>query len=751
MYTLVRRYLLILILFQSTYIISQSTGDIAFTGFNSDGDDDLAFVTFSNILPNTIIYFTDRESDGFGGLTTGEGTLIWNSGSRIIKAGTVIIFSDVDNGSNPNFGASIGALEETGSFSLPTSSKDGIIVFKGTDANTPVTFITAIQIGNNISVLGPYDSDGITLSNTGLKVGSSIMVFDDSATPDGAHYNASRSNLTSFSDYFAQISDDSTNWINIINGDGESLLPFSQEAFVTNVTNWTGATDSNWGIASNWDNGIPSSSSSVVIPNLTVSPIINAEAEIEVGNLTIDLGAFLTLNANSTLTVSGLLSTNDGLSMKSGSSLIANGTSNGNITYNRNLETSNWYLISSPVIGQDIDDFVATELLQQNLPNIALGTAYNTTDDTWSYYQNGTANSDTFTEGIGYSVNLNDTSGDISFTGSINLSDKSIPLAITGNGFNLIGNPYPSYINSASILTANTDALLTETIWIWDQSANSGTGGYVTKVTADNFQIAPAQGFFVQSDHSAGSISINEDFQSHQSTDTFLRTTRPEVYLTISDGSNIRDTKIYYIAGTTTGFDNGYDGPMFGGVPNSFAIYTHAVANGAGRNLAIQSLPDDFENLIVPVGVNAISGTEITISASTINIPAGINLYLEDKENDTFTLLNNTTDYTTTLTSNLNGIGRFYLHTTSQVLSINEVSLNNISIYTSSNNNLRIVGVQNETAEIKLYNLLGKQILTTSFQGNGVNDISIPNLRTGIYIIQLETETGKLNKKVIIE
>jgi hypothetical protein len=155
--------------------------------------------------------------------------------------------------------------------------------------------------------------------------------------------------------------------------------------------------------------------------------------------------------------------------------------------------------------------------------------------------------------------------------------------------------------------------------------------------------------------------------------------------------------------------------------------------------------------MIIPVGVNAASGLEISISAETINLPAGINVYLEDKDNNSFTLLNSSSNFTTTLSSDLSGIGRFYLHTTSQVLSTNEVNLNNISVYTSNKTNLRIVGIQNGIAKVKLYNILGKQIVTTSFHGNGVNDITIPSVRTGIYIIQLETETGKLNKKVIIE
>ena len=138
--------------------------------------------------------------------------------------------------------------------------------------------------------------------------------------------------------------------------------------------------------------------------------------------------------------------------------------------------------------------------------------------------------------------------------------------------------------------------------------------------------------------------------------------------------------------------------------------------------------------MVIPVGIIATNGAEITIAANATNLPAGINVYLEDKDDSSFTLLDGSSNFTTTLTSDLNGIGRFYIHTSSSALSIDDVNLENISIYTSNNNNLRIVGVQSGNAQVKIYNILGKQVLSTSFEGTGVNDISLPNVRAGVYL-----------------
>jgi hypothetical protein len=431
--------------------------------------------------------------------------------------------------------------------------------------------------------------------------------------------------------------------------------------------------------------------------------------------------------------------------MDAGTSFITSSTFAGNLSYTRNLSTDNWYTVSSPVVGETYGNgFVTSNGIASSGDNRAIA-PYETSDDSWAYMQAGS--SATFISGKGYSVKLA-SPGAITFAGTMNVDDTSIALTTSGNGFNLIGNPYPSYINSGSILPNSTSALDAQTLWVWNQSTSS----YDTKVSADAFKIAPGQGFFVKSDGAEGSVLIAEADQSHQSTDTFQRTeARPKIYLTLTDGSASREAKIYFIDNTTTGFDNGYDGEMFGGVANDFAIYTHLVSNSQGKDYAIQSLPRDNYKKI-PVGVNAISGTAITIEASTTNFPEGMNIYLEDTSDNSFTLLDAESDFTTTLGSDLNGIGRFYLHTTTGALSTNDVAANNnLSIYTSTRENLRIVGVQNGTANIQLYNILGKEVLKGSFEGNGVNDIALPRLNSGIYIVKIATEKGTINKKIIIQ
>jgi hypothetical protein len=81
------------------------------------------------------------------------------------------------------------------------------------------------------------------------------------------------------------------------------------------------------------------------------------------------------------------------------------------------------------------------------------------------------------------------------------------------------------------------------------------------------------------------------------------------------------------------------------------------------------------------------------------------------------------------------------LHTGQNALNLNtNLILEKISIYKTDNITLIIVSLSQE-----------KKLQNSSFTTNGVQDISLPQLSTRIYIIQLESEKSILNKKIIKE
>lgn len=506
------------------------------------------------------------------------------------------------------------------------------------------------------------------------------------------------------------------------------------------VVTWDGSESSDWETAANWDtNSTPTTTDNIIIPNsLTEYP-----------------------TASSAVTVNSVI-------INSGASLIAQSTFTGNISYSRTL-TTNWHLLSSPVSSQDINTFTVTDVASNAIATSGAnyGVApYDNNGSAWEYYTTGTiAAAGDFIAGKGYSA-LRTSAGDVTFTGTMPTSDVAIAITDgSSNEWNLIGNPYPSYIPANSgadatnnFLTINTSDLNAsfQAVYFWDGSS------YVPINHAEPSRfIAPGQGFFVNSIASGSTVDFTEAMQSHQATDVFSKTksTWPEITVNMTDGTTNKSTDIKYINGTTTGLDPGYDAGMFSGVSNSFSVYTHLVSNSTGTDFSLQALPDnDYENISIPVGFNAASGKEITFSINHLALPNNIMVFLEDKvENKIIRLDELNSNHKITLANSNNGIGRFYLRTSTsdlrKTLDINDFDLNKINMYLSSDRNLRITGVNSKRTTIKLFNILGKRVLNRKMSlSNSIIDLTLPSsIKNGIYIVKLETEKGNINKKIFIK
>ena len=489
-----------------------------------------------------------------------------------------------------------------------------------------------------------------------------------------------------------------------------------------NTTTWLGdfsSFDPSWTNESNWSAGVPTPFSDVkILSNRLLYPIVSSE-----------------------ITVNSVL-------IESGAALVTQADFNGEVTYNRTLNYVNgnskgWHLVSSPVSDVLFNDtFVSNNDIAVSGSNRGVA-KYNESDDNWSYLQSQEAINST--SGIGYSVKRRSFTGTVSFTGNIVNSDVNVVLDKSGNGYNLLGNPFTAYVNSSEFLNDNASSLASKTLWLWNQS----TENYETKISSDNFTIAPGQGFFVKAASDAASISFDKAYET-DSYDTFQKTESPkeEVVLKLTDGRSYRFAKIYYTQGATTSFDNGYDGETFDGQNNNLDIYSHLVTKNVGKNYQIQSLPNkNHSEMIIPIGVIADANKELTFSVETLNLPEYLHVYLEDKTTNSFTLLNNSDNYKITTSEKINNTGRFYLHVTSDVLSNDSVSKEYYALY-SVGKNLRITGIQSGNASVAIYSVHGQKVQYNEFQGKNLIEIPV-NVSEGIYIVTLTTAQGTLSKKLI--
>ena len=562
-----------------------------------------------------------------------------------------------------------------------------------------------------------------------------------------------------------------------INDKGTSYGAVQTFTTLANETNMS-ATAGNWSETSNWSLGrVPIATDNIEISagntiTLDIPTVTVNDVTLTAGTLNINTGNALTINGN--LTQNGTFTINS--DANGNGSLIVKGTSTGNISYLKYL-TTNRYLIASPADGPSITSLAGQVTIRASKYSIASYENDVPSAFYWDYYTTNLGTNDIATAGNfetakGYSIQKS-TPGTINLTGTLNTDNSGENIAITdggdypdGNRWNLIGNPYTASLhgNNAAdatnnFLKVNIDANNLDPnragMYVW-----TGTSPYEIKSIDDAaFYVAPGDAFFVYAPDGGGtSASFIEDMQTHQTLGSVMTAKSsinyPEIILQLTDASDMASTKIRYIENKTTDLDVGSDVGTFTGDGVGFNVFTHLLTNSNGVDFAIQALPNaGYENMVVPVGVYADAGKEITFSLETSNFSSDLKLFLEDRITNTFARLDQAnSSYKVTLTESLNGIGRFYLHTTSSSLSVDTtLALNSASIYKLDNATLRIAGLPKGNATIIIFNLLGKQVMNTSFTTNGVQDIAIPKFAKGVYIVQLKTASGQLNKKIILE
>ena len=146
------------------------------------------------------------------------------------------------------------------------------------------------------------------------------------------------------------------------------------------------------------------------------------------------------------------------------------------------------------------------------------------------------------------------------------------------------------------------------------------------------------------------------------------------------------------------------------------------------------------------------AGLEIAFSVEALNLPTGIKVFLEDRVTNTYTRLDEAnSEYIVQLDEPENGIGRFYLHTKSSILTTDTIDLNNIIIYKADASTISIVGLPQDISTFKLFNILGAQLVKNTFMPEGIVNINLPPLPSGIYIVWLENKFGNVVKRIIIE
>ena len=449
-------------------------------------------------------------------------------------------------------------------------------------------------------------------------------------------------------------------------------------------------------------------------------------------------------------------------------------TASGDITYNRYVNIvgdGEWDLIGAPVSGMAFSSLITDTNIATNGSFYAVG-SYDNTTDTWTNAT--TATTGNLVLGQGYQM-ATTSGGTLSFTGAIADGDQTVTITNSdaensgaGRRWNLIANPFASYLNGNSIadgtnnfLTVNTAAIDDnfEAIYGWKAD---GTGYEIYNHSFNSnsaVYIAPGQGFFVAalSDGKGDDIHFTQAMQTVTGVDDFVAARSSASYELVldmySDAIKVDDTKFYFKEGLTLGLDPGYDAGAFN---QSSGLSSRLVEQDNGIGMGINAMPTDaMSNTIVPLTINQEAGIALEIQIANSTIPEDINVYLEDTVENTFTLLTNE-GFELTAQTTLSGVGRFFIHYTTSTLSTDTVSSTSLlTAYKGKGNTyISVEGLQqfSEPANLILYNVLGMKVLSRKIQSPSQKEtLSTLGLKTGVYILKVQAENIVFTKKLVIE
>ncbi len=474
------------------------------------------------------------------------------------------------------------------------------------------------------------------------------------------------------------------------------------------------------------------------------------------GTLTIAAGKTLTISAGKKATINGTVNYNTTGKIKLLSTSIEGtatltGSYDGPAEVQQHLSSvRNWYM-SAPVSTNTTAGNSYYEYLENgsNTGFTPPATAY------WKLINSGTP----MTSGKGY-ILIPSTSGIVTFQGNINNGNQTTILSrtetnTTHKGFNLVGNPYPSYIDAATLLSVNRpngSEKVENNIWYRTHTGSAyqfqtynATADINVPQASNGAYIPPMQAFWVRALANDVNLNFTNAMRKHNETagNILLRAPKSSssyrqlIRLLVTNGTNSDEMVIYSDVNAQNGY-NSYDSPKWLNGNNSPNpdIYTQVGSEKLvidGRN----SIPVD---VIIPVifAANATTNSQFTISASElVNIPSGITVMIFD--NNVNTSISDGGTYTFSAAPGTTKTLGLVLRSQGSVTGFNKENLNSCFVF--ANNNQQIEIHTNKYANINVYNSTGQLMKVRSMKNTSMK-IDVP--AAGVYLVNVGEKTFKV-------
>jgi hypothetical protein len=516
---------------------------------------------------------------------------------------------------------------------------------------------------------------------------------------------------------------------------------------------WLGNISDDWNDRENWESGFqPTTVSDVLIPadpNGLFFPESNSGEEAVCRNLRIESGAQLIIPSNNDLTVLGELMNEAGAtglvleSSPEGSGSLLHHSDNVPATVQLFLTSNQWHYVSSPV--EDGQAGVFENLFLRS---------YSEAADAWSSYI--TATSEPIIPMKGYAAWAPAEHTLLTFSGNLNNGAMELPVTRqsveVNQGWNLVGNPYPSSIDWDAV--GWNKSAIDNTIYFWEGIGDGDGGNYHYYVGTDGADpgigvnngksvIQPMQGFFVHA-HQNGVLAMDNNVREHKHFPFYKKTSSSAqiIRLSVLTEGTQDETVIRFKQGAGLQYDGHMDAlKLFSnGVPQLYSITED------GTPMALNSLPEAAVASPLNLGVSIHAEGPYRLQLKQFSgFDYGTDLFLEDIQEDVIVKLSEDTVYQF-YTGPADGLRfRLYFFEPDHHSSSNDET---VRVF-ASRGNIQIISIGTAINSTEVFDYTGRLIRTD----NSINDmnhiIALPAVH-GFVIVRVRTKTDRVSKKIFI-
>ncbi|MGK4567490.1 T9SS sorting signal type C domain-containing protein [Flavobacterium sp. 3HN19-14] len=518
-------------------------------------------------------------------------------------------------------------------------------------------------------------------------------------------------------------------------------------------TTWNGAA---------WSNSAPTSTTLAIFEGA-----FSSTGDLSACRVLVNSGA-VTINSGNDFTVANAVTVSGGsLTFENNANLLqtTNAANSGAITVKRNatMRRLDYVYWGSPVAAQNLKAFSP----QTVSPPVGASRFYTMDETTNSFSAITTPENATFTLAKGYMLrapnNFPTNGSQATFNGEFNGVPNNGDAAIaitntpgTGQGFNMLGNPYPSTVSADLFLAQNPGSL-----YFWahaNQNAASGANyaTYTTFGTAaaaggatSDGSIAVGQGFLLKT-AASGTATFTNAMRTGNNTALFFRNAtvdKSRIWLNLSDANGTQNQILVgYMDGATNDADVSVDAKQIEGNISNIA----SLIGGEKYNIQARALPfaDTDE---IPLSFNALTAGTFSIGIDHVDglFTGDQNVYVKDNVSG---IIHNIKESAYTFAAEAGTTtNRFSVVFQSTTLGIENPAFDANSVVVYKNNDVLHINSGSMTMSgVKVFDIRGRLIFEQS--GINANTAALTNLRAAqeVLLVQITSADNKVVTKKVV-